>query len=144
MILRDATPADAVPLAAILQDWIEASDFMPVLHDREKTEAFLEKLIGKGGVRVAEVDDAPAGFLALSDGWITQVYPRPDRRGRGIGAALLGEAQAKGGPLSLWCFQANTAARRFYLRHGFTETLRTDGAENAERLPDIRFDWRCA
>ncbi|BDH67877.1 hypothetical protein MTP06_13260 [Streptomyces sp. PLM4] len=33
------------------------------------------------------------------------------------------------------------ASRRFYERHGFTATARTDGTRNEEREPDVRYVW---
>ena len=43
--------------------------------------------------------------------------------------------------LGLWTFQVNSAAVRFYRRHGFRETLRTDGSHNEEQEPDVRMEW---
>ncbi len=43
--------------------------------------------------------------------------------------------------LDLWTFQSNIGAQRFYNRHGFLEVMRTDGAGNEERSPDIRYRW---
>ena len=51
-----------------------------------------------------------------------------------VGAAIYG--------LSLWTFQVNGAARRFYERHGFTEVERTDGSHNDEHEPDVRYVWQ--
>ena len=44
--------------------------------------------------------------------------------------------------LELWTFQVNAPAQRFYERHGFVESFRTDGSENEEREPDIRYAWK--
>jgi ribosomal protein S18 acetylase RimI-like enzyme len=43
--------------------------------------------------------------------------------------------------LELWCFQANTYARRFYERHGFKAIRFTDGHDNEEKTPDVRYRW---
>ena len=45
------------------------------------------------------------------------------------------------GALELWCFQANERARRFYEARGFHAIRFTDGAENKERTPDVRYRW---
>lgn len=42
---------------------------------------------------------------------------------------------------SLWTFQANLGARRFYERHGCRETRRSDGG-NEENLPGILYEYR--
>lgn len=81
------------------------------------------------------------GFIAFREGWIDQLYVLPDAQGRGVGAALLQVAQASWPRLSLWTFQRNTAARRFYVRHGFVSVEETDGRLNEEREPDVLYQW---
>jgi ribosomal protein S18 acetylase RimI-like enzyme len=66
----------------------------------------------------------------------------PDWRGRGIGDRFVRLAkERRPGGLSLWTFQVNKPAQRFYERHGFTEVDRTDGSGNEEHEPDIRYAW---
>jgi len=45
------------------------------------------------------------------------------------------------GGLRLWTFESNTGAQRFYERHGFVATDRTDGRNNEEGAPDILYVW---
>ncbi|MEL6292571.1 MAG: GNAT family N-acetyltransferase [Pseudomonadota bacterium] len=82
------------------------------------------------------------GFLARDGEAIHALYIAPAAQGQGIGSALLQQAQAASPRLSLWTFQANTGAQRFYKRHGFDEVLRTSGTGNDEKLPDIRMFWQ--
>ena len=99
-------------------------------------------LVPTHDVWVADVDGVVVGMLALSDGWLDQLYLDPGWRGRGLGDRLV--ALAKGrqpNGLQLWTFQVNEPARRFYRRHGFAEVERTDGAGNEEREPDVRLVW---
>jgi hypothetical protein len=42
--------------------------------------------------------------------------------------------------LQLWTFASNASAQRFYERHCFVETRRTDG-DNEEGAPDILYAW---
>ena len=83
-----------------------------------------------------------AGFIAFRDGWIDQLYVLPAHQGRGLGSALLEIAQERCPELSLWTFQRNAIARRFYERHRFVAAELTDGVRNEEREPDIRYVWR--
>ena len=46
------------------------------------------------------------------------------------------------GGLGLWTFQVNKPAHRFYERHGFAVVRYTDGSDNEEREPDVRYEWR--
>ncbi len=82
------------------------------------------------------------GFIAFRRGWIDQLYVHPDRQGRGVGSALLGVAQQHFAYLQLWTFQRNTPARRFYERRGFVLVEMTEGTDNEEREPDVRYEWR--
>lgn len=92
---------------------------------------------------VAVADDQVVGLMVLAGDLLSQLYLDPDWRGRGIGdrfVALAKERSPQG--LSLWTFQVNKPAHRFYERHGFVEAERTDGSGNKEREPDVRYVWR--
>ncbi|HET7923886.1 MAG TPA: hypothetical protein VFL30_03255, partial [Rhodanobacteraceae bacterium] len=43
---------------------------------------------------------------------------------------------------TLWVFQQNGRARRFYERHGLRCVELTDGRQNEERMPDALYEWR--
>jgi GNAT superfamily N-acetyltransferase len=89
---------------------------------------------GRGGALV--------GILVLDGQWLDQLYVEPTMTGRGIGAGLV-EAAKRRRPngLRLRTFASNTGAQRFYERHGFIATERTDGRGNEERAPDILYVW---
>jgi len=84
---------------------------------------------------------ALVGFIAFRTGWIDQLYVLPHRQGQGVGHALLQVAQTASASLSLWTFQRNVPAHRFYERHGFVGIEATDGSRNEEREPDILYRW---
>lgn len=86
-------------------------------------------------------DGQLVGIVAFRDGWIDHLYVLPRFQGRGIGGALLKVAKAAFPSLSLWTFQRNEAARRFYETRGFRVVETTDGAANDEREPDVRYSW---
>jgi GNAT superfamily N-acetyltransferase len=70
------------------------------------------------------------------------LYLRKSSQNQGLGVALLNFAKRESqGKLALWVLAQNHAARRFYIREGFTETGHGDGADNEENLPDIRYEW---
>ena len=136
-----ATPKDAGVLVAILRGWIQETPWMPKLHSPAEDLGFLGHLIATQEVSVAHLKGAAAGFMARLGPEISCLYLAPQARGQGLGAQLLDRAKAQSPRLCLWTFQANIGARRFYARHGFVETERTDGARNDERLPDARLIW---
>jgi GNAT superfamily N-acetyltransferase len=72
---------------------------------------------------------------------LDHLYLEPGLRRRGLGTRLLDHARAEhGGPLQLWCFADNRAARTFYAARGARELYETDGSRNEERLPDVRLE----
>lgn len=135
-MIRQATAADAGWCARVLGDWVRETGWMPVLHSREEDLGFVAGLIARTEVLVAE-----GGFLAREGDEVLALYLAPDARGRGAGKALLDAAKEGRERLTLWAFQRNAGALRFYAREGFAEMERTDGARNEAGLPDMRMVW---
>jgi ribosomal protein S18 acetylase RimI-like enzyme len=81
------------------------------------------------------------GMIAFRQGWVDQLYVLPSSQRRGIGSALLAIAQSQCPSLSLWTFQRNKAARRFYEKQGFALVKKTDGSANEEKEPDAMYRW---
>mgnify|MGYP002414097244 CR=1 FL=1 len=86
-------------------------------------------------------DHRIAGFSVVSDGWIDRMYVSPEFQGRGIGSALIVEAQTQQAHLELFVFQQNTSAIRLYERNGFVLAELRDGSQNEENIPDARYVW---
>jgi len=82
------------------------------------------------------------GILVLDGPWLDQLYVEPTKTGGGIGASLVKLAKRERPEgLRLWTFASNAGAQRFYERHGFVATRRTDGRDNEEGAPDILYVW---
>jgi GNAT superfamily N-acetyltransferase len=147
VLLRPAGAADA---AAVADVWLRSFDAaLPTVrraHSDDEVRGWIrDVVVPRHDTWVAVVDGAVVGVLALSEGWIDQLYLDPAWRGRGIGdrfVALAQQRQPAG--LQLWTFQVNEAACRFYERHGFVAVERTTGEGNEEREPDVRYVWRSA
>ena len=143
--LRPAGPADA---SAIADVWLACFDTaLPTVRraqtDDEVRGWIRNVLLPRHDTWVAEVDGTVVGVLALSEGWLDQLYLHPHWRGREIGDRLVALARHRQpGGLQLWTFQVNEPARRFYERHGFVAVEWTDGAGNEEGEPDVRYLWR--
>ena len=138
---RKATSADAAVCAKILGDWFEATPFVPRIHTRAEDLAFLNWVIENQTVYVAE-NGSVVGFLAREAEEINLLYLDPEVRGQAIGKALIALAKEETSHLSLWTFQDNQSARRFYEREGFRPIAFTDGADNEEKTPDVKYEWR--
>lgn len=88
--------------------------------------------------------DYPIAFMAISEDFIDQLFVHPDHWRQGTGEKLLAHARSLS-PAHLWLFtlQANTHARAFYEKNGFTiAALGTSPAPENE--PDIRYEWNRA
>lgn len=144
--LRRGAEADTRAAADL---WLRARraaiDVIPApVHGDDDVRAWF----GSRGVRDAELwvaegtDAALVGLLVLEGDWLAQLYVEPGMTGRGIGAELVGRAKReRPAGLRLWTFASNTGAQRFYERHGFVESRRTDGRDNEERAPDVLYVW---
>ena len=143
--LDEAQPGDAGAMGTMLSDWIDETEWMPRLHTREEDREFCLDLIAAGQVRLLRGPAGIAGFLAREGAYVSALYVAAPWRGQGFGKRLVDDAKALSpGLLWLWTFQANDGARRFWQREGFREAELTDGADNDERLPDVKMVWETA
>jgi putative acetyltransferase len=141
--LRRATVADAVALGALHIEAMRTLTFLPQLHTVEEAVSWMARqVLPAQQVWVFEDEGEVAGYIACAEGWINQLYVRPDRQGQGIGATLLAHVLAEGSPRRLWTFQQNERARRFYESRGCVLVRLTDGAGNEEKTPDALYEWR--
>lgn len=147
--------AQADEAAAVAEVYLAARraaepDIAPMIHTDDETRGWIAaQLAGNIGspdlkvwVTSASVD-GPITALMITDGdWLEQLYVATGHTRRGIGSMLVDHAKALSpGRLQLWTFQSNLGAQRFYQRHGFVEAERTDGSDNEEQAPDIRYVW---
>lgn len=148
--IRRAVPADAPAVAEVYLASFKATYDFPLVHDDDDVRGWVRnKLIPTMETWVA-VDDGVAGvagdhvvaLMVLAPGWIEHLYVAPDRLGGGIGRRLVELAQERQpNGLTLWTFQVNDRARRFYEHNGFTAVEFGDGSTNEERQPDVRYEW---
>lgn len=145
MKIRRAHDDDWPELAVIFLAARTSMTYVPKLHSDDETRSFIKSVVETQAVWLAEAQGRPIGFAALDGqdgGWLHHLYVAPPAHNAGAGSLLLAKAKAElPQGFSLWTFQANLGARRFYERHGLTETRRTDGG-NEENLPDILYEWR--
>ncbi|WP_309141773.1 GNAT family N-acetyltransferase [Streptomyces griseicoloratus] len=157
VVLRRATAADARAAADV---WLRsfAAALPTVVRPRSDDEVrayFRDVVVPSRETWVADAAEADGdgdrnrdgdgivGVMVLDGDVLSQLYLDPGRRGRGIGdrfVRLAKERRPRG--LSLWTFQVNRPAHRFYERHGFVAVEWTDGRGNEEREPDVRYVWR--
>jgi len=145
---RPATARDAGDIASVFSSSFRLLTFLPMLHTVEQDRWFIENVILKECEVVVAERDAERGegivsFLARDGEEIRMLYTHPDFVGSGAGSLLLEAAKASGvAALELWCFQANVRARQFYEERGFLAVRFTDGTDNEEKMPDVRYRWQ--
>ncbi|MFF3347904.1 GNAT family N-acetyltransferase [Streptomyces sp. NPDC002779] len=143
--LRRATAADACAVADV---WLRSFDAaLPTVvrphSDDEVRDWIREFVVPRQETWVAEAGSAIVGIMVLHGELLSQLYLAPDWRGRGLGDRFVRLAKERSPHgLNLWTFQINKPAHRFYERHGFVATEHTDGHDNEEHEPDVRYVWK--
>jgi GNAT superfamily N-acetyltransferase len=144
VVLRRAVATDAAAVADVwLRSYTAALPSVRRAHTDDEVRAwFRDVVVPERETWVADCDGVVVGMMVLGPGEIEQLYLDPDWRGRGIGdrfVELAKELFPSG--LSLWTFEVNEAAGRFYAKHAFLAVEHTDGRDNEEREPDVRYTW---
>lgn len=142
-MIRRATAADADAVADVYVPSFRSLSFLPAVHSDDEVRSWIrDALLPAREVWLAEEDGRVVGMAALSADTLDQLYVHPDAHGRGIGTALLATAkERRPNGFTLWVFQQNAGARRFYERHGCRLVRLTDGSGNEERTPDALYEW---
>jgi len=151
--LRTAKLADVARVAFIHREaFTTAMPYLPALHTPEEDLDFFHSVVRNQHVVLAtsstDGDERVDGFVAVHEHWVNHLYVSVEWQRRGIGSSLIEAAKDwhkrvhPTGALNLWTFQRNSAARRFYHQHGFAPVEFTDGRNNEEQEPDVRFQWR--
>ncbi|MDQ1143839.1 ribosomal protein S18 acetylase RimI-like enzyme [Bacillus sp. SORGH_AS 510] len=111
------------------------------IHSFENHIYFLNHILTEQyQIDLALIDDKVVGMIAYNEKEISQLYIHIDYQRFGIGQTLLDNAKEKSsGRLTLYTFEINENAQRFYEKNGFKIIGR--GYENEENLPDIQYEW---
>jgi ribosomal protein S18 acetylase RimI-like enzyme len=144
MRLRRGEARDADALGRIKHACYSRMTYLPPIPPLDEYRRHVrEDLLPAQELWVAEDDGRVVGWWSMTDGSLEHIYVDPDLQNRGIGSAMLDKVMAlMPDGFSLWTFQKNEGARRFYERHGFRAVELTDGSGNMEREPDVRYEWR--
>jgi GNAT superfamily N-acetyltransferase len=145
MRLRRGERADVAAVARLMRSTYDLMDYIPRLHTAEEDLAYVGGLFGDHEIWIAENDVGILGFAILSSDQLLQIHVEPAQQSQGIGTRLLDQAkERRPAGFTLWTFQKNVGARRFYERHGLELVRLTDGEGNEEREPDVQYAWRPA
>jgi len=143
-LIRWARSEDAEAIARIFRESrAEAMPWLPVLHDPDDELQHFRGRVETNEVFVLEREGEVAGFAILNGDELDGFYVAPEHQRAGVGAALFRHVQElRPERFGFWVFRDNQRARRFYESHGAWSLYETDGAENEERTPDVRYEWR--
>ena len=147
LLIRPATPDDFDACAKIINDYVDATDWLPRVHSREATRGFFnEDLLATRTVLVAEDEGEVVAYMSFSpEGFVYAIYLDPRARGRGIGKALIDIVKARNPQrVELTVFEKNVSALRFYEREGFREAPEGRSTDRPEGIPTLLMRWRGA
>jgi ribosomal protein S18 acetylase RimI-like enzyme len=132
-VIRRAEPADAEAIGRLLHDFnTEYEDFTP---GPEKLAERMRELLAEGSTVVLLAGEGPDGLVVLRfrrsiwtpglECYLAELYVVPDKRGRGLGRALMEEAievaRREGADyMDLGTSEDDVAARALYEKFGFT------------------------
>lgn len=119
------TPDDAPALLALWRGAVEATHHFLTPADIEGLEPEVRGYLASGAqIWVAEADGAPTGFLGLDGAEIATLFVDADRRGQGVGRALMTFALERGADW-VQVNEQNPQAVGFYEAMGFAQAGRS-------------------
>ena len=146
--VRQGQVPDLPSCAAILNDYIDATAWMPRVLDRQAiADMYSPALLEKRIIFVAEEGGEIIGYLSMDHeaGFVHALYVHPAARGEGLGRALLDAArQARPQGFELTVFEPNADALRFYIREGLVEVPDGRKTDTNEGVPTLLMRWQGA
>jgi RimJ/RimL family protein N-acetyltransferase len=111
------------------------------IHSFEEHVAFLNNILSKNNKIYIGIHNAKVvGMIAFNENEVNQLYIHIDYQGKGLGKRFLELAKTNSkGRLTLFTFEVNHKAQRFYEKNGFK--IIGSGYENEENLDDIKYEW---
>jgi len=143
--LRPATAADRPAMADLwVASWVRTLPEIDFEARRPWLAGHLDELVAGGAViRVAQAEDAVAGFVVIhpGTGYLDQIAVDPAFWGRGAAEALMAEVRRLSPALvALHVNQENPRAVRFYEKMGLAITGEGENPMSGRRT--FRMEWR--
>lgn len=110
-------------LDAVLSSWERATRLAhPFMTDEfiaQERKNVAEMYLPNTDTWVVELDEEVKGFIALMGNEVGAIFLQPECHGKGVGKALMDQAQKLHGDLEVEVFKENSIGREFYSRYGF-------------------------
>ena len=137
---RPAGASDGRSCAEIVRDWSVETPWLGPLNDFESVvEWWTGCLRNVDTSWVCEENGKVVGFCVRQDDNITGLYVSRDARSRRIGTHLLDMAKVDREWITVWAYEQNPRARKFYRREGCVEISRE--TEERTGLVDVEHRW---
>ncbi len=122
--IRSGQQPDVVACVDLLRAWAEETPWMAELDELQPMQVFWSDLFETDLVWVAEMGGCIVGFCTRDDENIGALYVAADARDIGIGKGLLDKAKAGRDWITVWAYEKNKSALKFYQREGLIEVSR--------------------
>ena len=145
VVIEPARPDDLAACAAVVNDYIDETPWLPRVQERAEIEAvFAPELLEKRRILVVRQRGEVAGYMSIdpSVSVVTAIYLRAGMRGSGVGARMLDAAKRmmpQGFELSV--FEPNADALRFYARQGLVEVPERRNESTEEGIATLTMRW---
>lgn len=137
---RPAEARDARACASIVREHATDTPWLGPLNEFERlVEWWAGCLLNVETSWVAEESGEVVGFCVRQDDNITGLYVSREARGQGVGKSLLNLAKTDRKWITVWAYEQNPRARKFYRREGCVEVSRE--TEEGTALVEIEHRW---
>jgi GNAT superfamily N-acetyltransferase len=141
--IRSGNKSDTIACVDILRAWAAETPWMAELDDLKPMQDFWIDIFENDLVWVAEIEGRIVGFCTrgIEDGPdnIGALYVISEARSTGIGKQLLDKAKENRDWITVWAYEKNSDALRFYKREGLVEIRREIETESS--LMNVEHRW---
>ncbi len=137
--IRSGQQSDVVACVKILSDWVGETPWHGPLVEHQEMVADWSDLFETDLVWVAEFEGRIVGFCTRDDDNIGALYVATEARSAGIGKHLLDAAKADRDWITVWTYEKNVHALRFYKRECLIEICRE--IEDETSLMNVEHRW---
>jgi putative acetyltransferase len=130
-------------LEGLLSSWENASriahPFLPEDFLAQERKNIPALYIPNADTWVLEVGSDVVGFIALMGNEVGAIFLQPEQQGKGMGKAMMDQAQKLHGDLEVEVFEKNAIGRKFYAQYGFKLVEEKLHDPTGERLLRLKF-----
>jgi putative acetyltransferase len=130
-------------LEGVLSSWENASriahPFLPEDFLAQERKNIPARYIPNADTWVLEAGSNVVGFIALMGNEVGAIFLQPEQQGKGMGKAMMDQAQKLHGDLEVEVFEKNAIGRKFYAQYGFKLAEEKLHDSTGERLLRLKF-----